>query len=155
MECRHIHKKLIFYLEKELNVSEAAAFSTHLENCGSCRLLAEKLANSLQLLSTDKLIQTNPFFVSRVMAKLENQAKEAIGWNWLRKPQFAFQAILYVLTIAISLLAGIYLGSGTKEPVSFTLNNNAENSDYQLFADSYNYQFNKNTYQPVISEDEE
>ncbi len=146
---------MIFYIEQDLDTKESALVKAHLDECSNCRFLCNQIEQSLKLFNEDKLTATNPFFVSRVMQGIKENTEKKSIFTWLGQKQYVLQTALYTATIVLSLLAGIYLGSGTTPQEETNLFNETEETDYQLFADSYDYQFNKNTYLAEVSDNEE
>jgi hypothetical protein len=104
MNCSTIHKNLIFFLEEELPANEKELVKIHLSDCEECALFAEDLKRTLEILEADKLPGVNPFFYTRLTAKLDriNNKKESFWKPVLVKAQPAFFSLL--------LLAGIYTG---------------------------------------------
>lgn len=105
MKCKTVHSKLIFFLEKELAPAEMQAVQAHLDSCPDCALFAEEMKKSLSIFETDKVNDINPFFYTRVKAKLENQA---IQVPITTRP--ALVRILQPVAFSIILLLGIYAG---------------------------------------------
>ncbi len=104
MKCNKVHNKLIFFLEKELPVSEMVQVQKHLDECSECALFAEEMKNTLSILDSDKVTDENPFFFTRVKARLEKQAEE----QPVARPVLV--GILQPVAFSIILLLGIYGG---------------------------------------------
>jgi len=153
--CKLIEKKLIFYIDNELNVNESALVKAHLEKCPSCQCLLNQLGECLNLIEEDKLKETNPFFQARLMEKIKSQDKKLPVWSWIPKKQLAFQFTIYILLGFFALLAGIYLGSGNTVVDESSLIEQIDTTDYELFANSYNYNFNQNIYQVELDKTED
>jgi len=105
MKCKTAHSKLIFFQEKELEPSEMKAVQEHLDSCSDCALFAEEMKKTLSILETDKIDTVNPFFYTRVKAKLENQTVQP---QIARRPVLV--RILQPVAFSIILLIGIYAG---------------------------------------------
>ena len=73
MKCQIVHKKLIFFLENELSGTEMQAIREHLDSCPDCALFASEMEKTFSILASEKNPEINPFFYTRVRAKLENQ----------------------------------------------------------------------------------
>jgi len=116
MECKTIHKKLIFYLDGELPSQEMEEIKTHLSECRDCALFAEELKKMQEILTAEKSIEPNPFFYTRLKTKMEaaELANQTQTWQavWVKFLQPALFSIL--------LLAGVYFGSkiGKPEPLN-------------------------------------
>nr|WP_319572773.1 zf-HC2 domain-containing protein [uncultured Draconibacterium sp.] len=104
MKCNTVHNKLIFFLEKELPVSEMEQVQQHLDECSECALFAAEMKNTLQILDSDKVTDENPFFYTRVKARLEKQDE--------KQPEArpVLVRILQPVAFSIILLLGIYGG---------------------------------------------
>jgi anti-sigma factor RsiW len=104
MKCKNVHSKLIFFLEKELPVSEMEQVQQHLDECSECALFAAEMKNTLQILDSDKVNDENPFFFTRVKARLEKQDEE----QPVSRPVLI--RVLQPVAFSIILLLGIYGG---------------------------------------------
>nr|WP_321353489.1 zf-HC2 domain-containing protein [uncultured Draconibacterium sp.] len=104
MKCKNVHNKLIFFLEKELPVSEMKQVQQHLDECSACALFAEEMKNTLSILESDKVTDENPFFFTRVKNRLERQSEE----QPVARPVLV--RILQPVAFSVILLLGIYGG---------------------------------------------
>ena len=112
MECKTIHKKAIFFLEKELPPAEIEQIKIHLNKCQDCALFFEELKLTLGILEMEKSPEVNPFFYTRLKAKLENQsAAEEKYATW---PSFV--RVLRPVAFSILLVIGIYSGIKIGQP---------------------------------------
>jgi len=118
MECKSLHKKIIFFLEGELSAEEMEQMKLHLSECGDCAAFAREMEKTFAILQSEKSPAINPFFYTRLKAKMENQAAEqnVIFRNpvWARILQPAFFSVL--------LLAGIYMGIKIGQPTVNKMN---------------------------------
>uniref|UniRef100_UPI0032173E19 anti-sigma factor family protein n=1 Tax=uncultured Draconibacterium sp. TaxID=1573823 RepID=UPI0032173E19 len=108
MKCKAVHTNLIFFLEKELPVSEMKAVQEHLDNCPDCALFAEEMKKTFSILETDKVVEENPFFYTRVKARLENQAEEQV----VARPVLAkvLQPVAFSVLLLLAVYGGIKMG---------------------------------------------
>ncbi|WP_321369067.1 zf-HC2 domain-containing protein [uncultured Draconibacterium sp.] len=104
MKCNKVHNKLIFFLGKELPVSEMEQVQKHLDECSECALFAAEMKNTLSILDSDKVTDENPFFYTRVKARLENQTEVQLS------VRLVLARILQPVAFSIILLLGIYGG---------------------------------------------
>ncbi|WP_321348316.1 zf-HC2 domain-containing protein [uncultured Draconibacterium sp.] len=104
MKCNKVHSKLIFFLEKELQVSEMEQVQKHLDECSDCARFAAEMKSTLRILENDKVTDENPFFYTRVKARLEKQHDEQL----VARP--VLLRILQPVAFSILLLLGIYGG---------------------------------------------
>ena len=106
MKCNDLHKKLIFYLEADLPENELKQIDLHLSECTECSLFLEDMKKTLGIIETDKIQKTDPFFYTRLKARMENQPEVEAGF--IRRPVFI--RVLQPALFTILLLAGIYGG---------------------------------------------
>jgi len=143
MDCKQIQKKLIFYIEGDLDSVESAKIISHIEVCKECEFLLSQLKSSLLFLEQEKQTETNPFFFSRVMAGLEKEPKQSFIINWLRRKQYSLQIVGYSILVFLAITAGHYLG---KDKITIEMETATQEnviSDNQLFAESYQFQINE------------
>lgn len=105
MKCKTLHSKLIFFLEKELEQAEMQAIQEHLNSCTDCAHFAEEMKKTLGVIESDKVTEVNPFFYTRVKARLENQTVQQTV-----AAQSILIRILQPVAFSIILLFGIYAG---------------------------------------------
>lgn len=114
MKCKALHKKLIFFLEGDLPSTEMEQIKIHLLECAHCEAFAEDLKKTLGVLETEKSPAVNPYFYTRLKAKLENRELEQKQAIW----QPAFLRVLQPAVFSILLIAGIYTGIKIGQPAS-------------------------------------
>jgi anti-sigma factor RsiW len=119
MKCKTLHKNLIFFLEGELSSSEMEQMKIHLSECTDCAAFAEDIKKTLGILKTEKSPAVNPFFYTRLKAKLENQEEKAKEVFW----QPAMLRVLQPVVFSILLIAGIYSGIKIGQPAQLKMYN--------------------------------
>lgn len=112
MNCKTLHTKIIFFLEEELPDCEMEEIKVHLESCPGCIAFASEMKKTLTVLHNDKLQEVNPFFYTRVKARLENQEAEKTAAR--RNP--VLMRILQPALFSMLLLGGIYAGIKIGQP---------------------------------------
>ncbi len=113
MNCKTLHTKIIFFTEGSLPAREMEEIKIHLEDCSDCAAFANEMNKTLAIIESEKNPALNPFFYTRVKARLENQSAEKMMVQ--RTP--AFVRILQPAFFSILLLAGIYTGIRIGQPV--------------------------------------
>ncbi|MEN8116620.1 MAG: zf-HC2 domain-containing protein [Bacteroidota bacterium] len=105
MNCKKVHSKLIFFLDKELPAGEMKQVQEHINECAECALFYDEMKKTLDVLEVDKKVDENPFFYTRVKARLEKEeaAPEKAG-----RPVLA--RVLQPVMFSVILLLGIYGG---------------------------------------------
>lgn len=117
MKCKDIHSKLIFFLEEELPAKEIQAVQKHLDNCRACALFAEDMRKTLSILETEKTPEINPFFYTRVKAKLEKQEEKQV---LAHRPVSArvLQPVAFSLILVLGIYWGIKFGASNAKQVT-------------------------------------
>ena len=90
----------------------------HLDGCERCRREFAELRATMDLLDTWKTPEPNPYFLTRMEARLrEERETEPTGWLATLRARFAFQPAAHVrpltamaLTIVLLVGGGAYLG---------------------------------------------
>ena len=117
MKCNTIHKKLIFYLDGELPQQEMEDIKNHLSECKECALFAEELKKTQAILTSEKSIEPNPFFYTRLKARME--AEESVNYTPSWQP--AWVKVLQPAVFSIILIAGVYFGSKIGKPAPMNI----------------------------------
>jgi anti-sigma factor RsiW len=106
MKCKKCQDKIIFYLEGDLPARETREMEKHLAQCSSCAALAEELRKTLAVLHEEKNPEVNPFFYTRLKARMTSQTEKTFP---ALQPTF-FVRVLQPVLFSLLLLAGIYSG---------------------------------------------
>lgn len=125
MNCKTLHTKIIFFLEGELPASEMEEIKVHLENCSDCAAFAYEMKKTLAVIENEKMPHLNPYFYTRVKARLENQAENVA----LARQTPVLVRILQPAVFSLLLLAGIYSGIKIGQPAKI-------NSDIPVFSEN-------------------
>ncbi|NOR76397.1 MAG: hypothetical protein GQ525_14720 [Draconibacterium sp.] len=112
MKCKNLHKKLIFFIDEDLSAKDMKQVQVHLSECNTCAAFAEDMKKTLGIVELEKSPTINPFFYTRVKAKLENQ--ESAEMQILQRPIFA--RVLQPVMFSILLIIGVYSGIKIGEP---------------------------------------
>lgn len=110
MNCKTVHNKLVFFVEKELPVSEMKQVQEHLESCSECALFVKEMQLTFGILENEKVTDDNPFFYTRVKARMDNEAYEQI----VGRPVLV--RVLQPLAFSVILLLGVYGGIKLGQP---------------------------------------
>ncbi len=105
MKCNILNSDLILYAEGTLPPERRAHVESHIANCSECSEFHAFLVGSFTVVEKDKEVVTNPFFYTRVMARLDTDKNR--GGFRLKRVMPAF--VLSTLLIA-GILAGINIG---------------------------------------------
>lgn len=121
MQCKTLHKKLIFFIEGELPEKEMNAIQVHLNECEACKAFAADLQKTLGVIENEKQLEVNPFFYTRLKAKLENKQN-------VRQPfwQPALVKVLQPAFFSVLLIFGVYSGIKIAQPIESNVAQNQE-----------------------------
>jgi len=106
MKCNKPDSDLFSYAEGLLSEEEAASVARHLEGCDSCWKLNEQIIGVLSVIEEQKLVGENPFFFTRVEARMLRP--ERVQTITLRRLVPTMVAMLF---FAGGVFAGINIGS--------------------------------------------
>ena len=112
MNCKALHNKLIFFLDNDLSDNEMEQVRIHLDVCPECAAFAEDMKKTLGVLQKERSIEVNPFFYTRLKAKLENQSVRTRQGSFFP----VWERIVQPAVFSLLLLAGIYSGYKIAEP---------------------------------------
>ncbi len=114
MNCKNLHKKILFYFDGELPEKEMKEVQEHLAECAFCAAFASEMEKTMKVLQTDQLQQVNPYFYTRVKARIKNQQLKKI--SFLKNPAFVriLQPVAFSLLLAAGIYAGIKIGTPAK-----------------------------------------
>lgn len=112
MKCKNLHKKLIFFLEGDLSPRMMEEVQNHLDECSSCAAFAKELKQTLGIIENEKELEVNPYFYTRLKARLENQNEQSPAFG-----RIIFARVLQPVIFSILLVIGIYSGIKIGQPV--------------------------------------
>jgi anti-sigma factor RsiW len=106
MKCKKCQNNIIFFLEGDLPDKEMKQVEHHLAECSNCAALTEELQKTLGVLNEEKSPAVNPFFYTRLKARMESPA--TVAFQSLKN--MFFVRFLQPALFSFLLLAGIYTG---------------------------------------------
>jgi anti-sigma factor RsiW len=125
MKCKTLHSKIIFFTDGELPAAEMEQIKIHLSECADCAAFASEMRKTLAVINNEKEPQLNPFFYTRVKARLENQSEQVA----VTRKVAVLKRILQPALFSLLLLAGVYTGVKIGQPAKV-------NSNYPVFAEN-------------------
>ena len=125
MKCKTLHTKIIFFIDGELPAAEMEQMKIHLSECSECAAFTGEMKKTLAVIENEKTPQLNPFFYTRVKARLEKQAENLTATR--QTP--ALVRILQPALFSLLLMVGIYTGVKIGQPAKV-------NSDIPAFAEN-------------------
>lgn len=131
MNCKTLHTKIIFFTEGSLPAREMEEIKIHLENCSDCAAFAIEMKNTLAVIENEKMPQLNPFFYTRVKARLENQSENVVITQQTPVLVRILQPALFSLLLLIGIYTGVKIGQPAK--VSYDIPVFAENEVVPYF----------------------
>lgn len=111
MKCKEVHKILPGYLAGDLPEDKFLQLQAHLDSCTDCNALADRVMETEKLLSEKTEITEQPFFYTRLSAKIKKLEEE-------KMPSAVYKRLLQPAMVAIvvltAILSGIYLGTSDR-----------------------------------------
>jgi hypothetical protein len=120
MKCTEIENKIWDYIEEKLDIENQNSIKKHLNECSKCANMEKALRSSLQMIEGSKRTESDPFFFSRLEARMENEASINIA-----KTPYAFRMAIAASIAIVGIVGGSIFGSYSAEQLN---NNFAENS---------------------------
>lgn len=105
MNCKKVHKQLIFFVKNELPANDMQEVRQHLQSCSDCAAFAAEMKSILQVLEAEKVLEPRPYFYTRVKNRLESISADT------RYRRGLSARVLQPLAFSLLLLAGILAGS--------------------------------------------
>jgi anti-sigma factor RsiW len=111
MRCEDVKKRLVEFMEDELEAGEQAAVREHLEVCGSCASEHAAFERTMMLLEDDGYVEPEPFYWTRFEAGLRARLRDR-GRRFVFVPQLENLTPRLAPVVAAVVLFGIGLGLG-------------------------------------------
>ncbi len=101
MKCSQIDKMLFNYAEGTLSSEDSVVVEGHLNECTYCRGFVEEIRKVLSVVETEKRVEENPFFFTRVEARMLRHD---------RVPELSLVRLLPTLAAVIFFVGGVFAG---------------------------------------------
>lgn len=113
MRCRTLQKHLSAYLDGELDARQNAQIQAHVAQCESCSLELARLRKAYDALLDGVKIAPDPFFITRLRARLAEDKTKTAGFRW------NVQKLVFPASVAAAIFIGAILGvQATKSVLS-------------------------------------
>jgi len=105
MNCGHMEKKLVAYLDGNLAIAERRQMEAHLTICTACQERAAEFRSVWDVLDELPALEPSTAFDNRVRARVRQEPIRAGFWSWIvPSPRMAF-------AVTALLIASIWLSS--------------------------------------------
>lgn len=106
MNCEHMEKRLIAYLDGRASPNERGEVAAHLAACGSCRTRAEEFRALSGVLDELPAVEVSPAFDARLRVRIAAEpARKSLWTRLVPSPRLAFAAtLLLALSVWIASL---------------------------------------------------
>jgi len=121
MKCKDLHNKLIFYLEGDLPQNEMEQAKIHLGNCLDCEAFALEMQKTLSILEAEKSPEVNPFFFTRLKAKMEQGAEYSGKVSGRPALLRIIQPAMFSLLLLTGIFSGIKIGQKVQDQFYATI----------------------------------
>ena len=105
----HINEYIIDYLEGSLHHSVNNQVKEHLQTCNRCISLLKAYKDTYGLIIHEREFEYKPFFYTRLRAKMESEEVED---NFF---MISLKKTLFPLSIAVSVIIGVFVGNEEKD----------------------------------------
>jgi len=115
MDCKEVENRIIEYIEKTLPEIIEMDMKAHFENCENCSRIYNEIVKTYDIIESDKMVGTYPYFANNVITKIENVNKSKI--NGVLNPEnfsFVFSRIAITgIAAVIIFIVGLYILEGS------------------------------------------
>lgn len=111
MKHKTIRKKILRYLEGDLDEKEKGKIQRHLKHCRMCR---DELNILRPIWMTEQPVKREtapPFLWTRISARLSSKKKEGLPWKVKKVTRFLLRPVLTVVALGFMFYSGIRLGT--------------------------------------------
>jgi len=132
MKCSEIQKKLIFYIEKELEKTSTLEIESHLSKCKKCNSIFNEMNKTYSILNNGKQLNPNPFFYTRLSEKIKEIENKRIF-----HPSFIkiLQPIVVSFVLIVSVVLGIVIGNEFSQ--NSNIFENITETEIQVYSDNF------------------
>jgi hypothetical protein len=117
MNCHELNSKLAdLLLESDAAIAEVHQDElAHLADCADCRKQLDELRSTLALLDTWEAPEPNPYFMTRLNARLDEERQAApAGWLERMRARFTYSSRITLRPVMAMAMTGVLLiGGGT------------------------------------------
>jgi hypothetical protein len=109
MNCKQVENNLLFFIDNELSIEMTNSFELHIAECKHCKQLYDNVKASLQIINTEKTLDDDFYFYTRLKQRMENKKNNSGIVNFL--PKSVLQPIAIVCLLVIGVFAGVNIGN--------------------------------------------
>lgn len=132
MKCSEIQKKLIFYIEKELEKNSTMEIESHISKCKKCNSIFNEMNKTYSILNNVEQLNPNPFFYTRLSEKIKEIENKRIF-----HPSFIkiLQPIVVSFVLIVSVVLGIVIGNEFSQ--NSNIFENITETEIQVYSDNF------------------
>ena len=120
MKEKHVKTLLFSYLDGELNERERHLVQAHLDRCPACRKELDYTRRVRALLTPKEEVELNPYFWTRLSARLEQEGRQVRRWAGL---EWAFRrltpALIGVTVVLLMVLSVRWYWNGDLDAADY------------------------------------
>ncbi len=113
MDCKIIENNIWEYIEASLDDRQQKQFAEHIKHCSACAALEKGIRSSLILIDDSKKKEIDPFFYSRLEARMEKAPQTSIS----RMP-YSLRYAMAASVAFIAIIGGSLFGSFSAEQIN-------------------------------------
>lgn len=115
MDCKEVEYRIIECIENTLPEIIEKDMKDHFEHCENCSKIYNEMVKTYDIIETDKMVGTYPYFADNVMNKIDDVNKSQI--NGVINPEyfsFVFRRIAFTgIAVLIIFLVSMYIIEGS------------------------------------------
>ena len=113
MQCKEIEYYIWEYIEDSLDKEQQQKMVEHFDSCVSCASLEKGMRASMALIDGSKKTEVDPFFYTRLEARLETRVQ-------ITRKSYAIKYSIAASVAFIGIVGGSLLGSFSAEQINST-----------------------------------
>ena len=112
MKCKSVQKNLSAFIDKEIAANSTSEIQEHLESCIECNSLFKRLKKADVLLDSPLELPADPYFVTRLKARIKLDEKP----SGIKKLERFFAPAYIVAGLLFGAFLGINAGRAVMQP---------------------------------------
>ncbi|RLE07661.1 hypothetical protein DRZ78_02600 [Candidatus Aerophobetes bacterium] len=114
MKCKKIRKKLVAYLDGELEKKQRLLIEEHLLRCAECKKEVDLLSKTLYLLKDQQRLKPSEDFEANLWEKIYSKERQVLP-HFLRRRAY----LILPAAVAAALIIGVVIGNLLGKVISF------------------------------------
>lgn len=108
MKCQNIKRKLVAYLDREVEKKQKLLIKEHLSQCAECKKEADLLQKTFYILKDQQRLKSSADFEAHLWERIHRTKERQL------RPQAIFERLDHLIlpaTVAVALIVGVVVGN--------------------------------------------